>query len=120
MSIDISIKPIGLPTATPYIAANDASRGAVPTQLPAQKTVAQAEPAERAHKDTPRFVPPLTNKVIIDEAAAAIVFQTVDDLTAEVIGQYPAEGMLRRRAYIRALDQSKADLPKPMPTDHKA
>ncbi len=118
MSTDISIKHVNLPTASPFISSSDARRNAVPTQLPPQKTVTQPDAAARLRNE-PQVFAATINKVVIDKDAAAIVFQTVDDRTSEVIGQYPAEGILRRRAYVRALDQAKADSVKTNPTDRK-
>lgn len=120
MSMDIGVKPVGLPTASPFISSSDAAREGVPTQLPPQKTVTPADPVTPTRNE-PQPAQSATNKVVIDKAAAAIVFQTVDDRTGDVIGQYPAEGTLRRRAYVRALDMAKADAnaDKTPPTDLK-
>ncbi len=118
MGTDVSIKPIGAPVAAPSLSLGSAARDAVPMQLPPQQTVMPAELSARLRNDQQRFGEPVTKKVTIDKDAAAIVFQTVDDRTSEVIGQYPAEGMLRRRAYIRALDNAKVAT-KTVPTDRK-
>ena len=109
MSLDISIKPVGVPTASPFVASGSAARDGVPTQLPPRQTVTPVEAIADVRHDSQSLPSPVTNKVTIDKAAAAIVFQTVDDRTSEVIGQYPAESILRRRAYIIALDSAKAD-----------
>ncbi len=118
MSTDISIKPVNLPTASPFVSSTDARRNAVPTHLPPQKTVTQPDAVARARSEPQPFTPTIT-KVVIDKDAAAIVFQTVDDRTSEVVGQYPAEGILRRRAYVRALDAAKAETAKTIATDRK-
>ena len=118
MGTNISIKPVGPPVAAPFFSSNSAARDALPTQLQPQQTVTAAEPFTRIRNDQQRAGEPVTKKVTIDKDAAAIVFQTVDDRTSEVIGQYPAEGMLRRRAYIRALDNAKIET-KAVPTDRK-
>ena len=48
-------------------------------------------------------------------AAASVVFQSVDDLTGQVVSQYPDDAMLRRRAYFHSLD--KDDSSRPLATD---
>lgn len=105
MSTDINIKPVGMLVAPPSIPSSDAARNGVATQLPPSQTVTPLESAAR-----PRITPEQTttsrsNKVVIDKAAAAIVYQTIDDRTSEIIGQFPAEGVLKQRAYIRAEEE---------------
>ena len=118
MSTDISIKPIGQPTASPFLSSSDGARQSVPTQLPPQQAVTPPDPSARARNERGTTAAPVTNKVTIDKDAAAIVFQTVDDRTSEVIGQYPAESILRRRAYVRALDVASTAI-KATPTDRR-
>jgi uncharacterized FlaG/YvyC family protein len=49
-----------------------------------------------------------------------MVYQVVDQKTDEVVDQYPDEAVLRRRAYFHALDISKDDTPRVIPTDRVA
>ena len=40
---------------------------------------------------------------------ASVVYQVVDNRTSLVVKQYPDQGVLRRRAYSRALEQARED-----------
>ena len=51
----------------------------------------------------------LSKQVIIDRAAAEIVYRTVDSRTSLVVRQYPDEARLRARAYLRAMDIARED-----------
>jgi uncharacterized FlaG/YvyC family protein len=51
----------------------------------------------------------LSRHVVIDSAAASIVYQVVDERTDTVVRQFPEEALLRRRAYLRALDALKEE-----------
>jgi hypothetical protein len=46
-----------------------------------------------------------------------MVYQIVDQKTDEVMDQYPDEAVLRRRAYFHALEVSRDNAPRVMPTD---
>ena len=114
MSTDYVIKPVGAPVAAPIIRlAPDAVRDAVPTQLPAEKTVTAApglshvniSPANYQQVDGDR----ISKGVIIDRDAAKIVYVSVDKKTHQIINQYPEETRLRMRAYLRAMDTAKLD-----------
>ena len=48
-------------------------------------------------------------KLIVDFAAASVVYRVVDDRTSRVVTQFPDDSTLRRRAYYRTLDTLKAD-----------
>ena len=109
MGADFSIKPVGAPVATPFIQpAPQASRDAVPTQLPASQAVG-ASGASLPSNLTPGYIPldDVAHDVIIDRAAGTVVYQEVDTATNQVVSQYPDESRLRARAYFRALDNSK-------------
>jgi hypothetical protein len=141
MSADFGIKPVGSPVAAPFVSpGSEAASRAVPTQLPAPKSVGAIDRAARGRLDTPgeRSLTPqqngtplpqpepplpgdhLSHQVIVDQDAAAIVYQVVDNRTSTVVEQFPDDAMLRRRAYFHAIDLGK-DAPTPVqPTDRKA
>jgi hypothetical protein len=50
-----------------------------------------------------------SRQIVIDRAAAQIVYQTVDSRSGVVINQFPDEARLRTRAYLRAQDEVKRD-----------
>ena len=49
----------------------------------------------------------MSHQVVIDRAAASIVYQVVDERTSLVVNQFPDEAVLRRRAYFHTLDLTK-------------
>ena len=53
-----------------------------------------------------------SNNVILDRDAASVVYQVVDNRTSLVVKQFPDQGVLRRRAYARALEQAREDAPR--------
>ena len=55
----------------------------------------------------------VSHQAFIDQAAASIVYQVVDNRTQAVVAQYPDEAVLRRRAYFHTLDLTKGE-----PTRH--
>jgi hypothetical protein len=61
----------------------------------------------------------VSHQAFIDQAAASIVYQVVDNRTQAVVAQYPDEAVLRRRAYFHALDL-KSGPPRPLSTDRTA
>ena len=114
MSADFAIKPVGAPVAVPIIrATGDAVREAVPTQLPADKTVIAApgvsqvniSPANYQQVDGDR----ISKGIIIDREASEIVYVSVDKKTNQIVNQYPEETKLRTRAYLRAIDTAQQD-----------
>ena len=112
MSTDFSIKPVGAPVAAPVVhAASEATRNAITTDLPPRQSVTAAEPSQRASRNTDAVRTSVSNQVIIDRDAAAIVYQVVDNRTSQVVRQFPDDAALRRRAYFRAQDLSKEALP---------
>ncbi|CAN5483838.1 hypothetical protein BH10PSE11_BH10PSE11_22790 [soil metagenome] len=110
MSTDFNIKPVGASVVANYLEpASDAAKAAVPTQLPPDKTVTALDASVRAsinpQADSDRF----SKQVVIDRAAAEIVYRTVDSATSLVVRQYPDEARLRARAYLRAMDIARQD-----------
>ena len=49
----------------------------------------------------------MSNQVVIDRDARAVVYQVIDTRTSQVVKQFPEEAVLRRRAYFHALDLTK-------------
>jgi len=112
MSTDFSIRPVGVPVAPSFPpAASNAALGGVPTQLPASQSVTATDPSTAARIDSQSPASPLSQLAYFDTAAASVVFQSVDDLTGQVVSQYPDDAMLRRRAYFHSLDQPKDSHP---------
>jgi hypothetical protein len=118
MSTDFSIRPVGAPVATPIVSTTgDSARGAVPTQLPPSQTVTAAS-ASSAAASVPLIASDVVSRqAYFDRAAAAVVFQVVDDKTDQVVQQYPDEAVLRRRAYFHSLDLAKEASARPPATD---
>ena len=108
MSTDFSIKPVGAPVATPI--APPVSEAAIMQSRPNcrrarasrwwTRACARASMSDVANAS-------VSNQVVIDRAAASIVYQVVDYRTSLVVKQFPDEAVLRRRAYFRALDLTK-------------
>ena len=118
MSTDFSIRPAGVPVAPSYPpAVSNAALGGVATQLPAGQTVTPTDTGAPARSDAQSSGSGnLSQQAYFDTSAASVVFESVDDLTGQVVSQYPDEAMLRRRAYFHSLDQSK-DQQHPLSTD---
>ena len=107
MSTDFSIRPVGASVATPAAGpAPEAAKTAVPTELPSNKTVNATDASRRPSADM-QSDPDLSNQVIIDRAAAEIVYRVVDNRTSLVVRQFPDDARLRARAYLRAQDLAK-------------
>ena len=121
MSTDFSIKPVGAPVATPIVQPiSRAAEQAVATELPASQTVTAADPGPAVRHDSNVVSRSLSNQVIIDREAASIVYQVVDNRTAQVVKQFPEEAVLRRRAYFNTLDLTKAGPHRMRATDRRA
>ena len=121
MSTDFSIKPVGAPVATPVAAhVSEAAHHAVPTQLPAPRSVTAVDAGVRARVDSDVVNPSVSHQVVIDRAAASIVYQVVDEKTSLVVRQFPDEAILRRRAYFHALDLTRGAPTRMLATDRKA
>ena len=112
MSTDFSIRPVGVPVAPSFPpAASNAALGGVPTQLPANQTVTATDASTASRNDSQTPAGFVSQQAYFDTAAASVVFQSVDELTGEVVQQYPDDAMLRRRAYFRSLGSSNGDHP---------
>ena len=111
MSSDFSIKPVGAPVATPMVQpASPAAEEAVATELPAHQSVAAADAGAARAQRHPEFAAAIRRiNVILDRDAASVVYQVVDNRTSLVVKQFPDQGVLRRRAYARALEQARED-----------
>jgi hypothetical protein len=120
MSMDFNIRPVGAPVAAPVAPpASEAAHHAVATELPTPKSVTVVEAAARVRSDSGIATPTVSHQVVIDAAAASIVYQVVDDKTSQVVKQFPEEAILRRRAYFHSLDQSKGVPTRMLATDRK-
>jgi hypothetical protein len=121
MSTDFSIKPVGTPAATPVVQpSSEAANNAVATQLPASQSVTVVDAGAGVRNDAPAASDYVSHQVVIDRAAASIVYQVVDNRTNLVVEQFPDEAILRRRAYFRTLDLTKDEPPRRLVTDRKA
>ena len=113
MSTDFSIKPVGAPVAAPVVQhVSEAAQHAVATQLPASQSVSAADAGTRANIDSDAVSVSISNasvsnQVVIDRDARAVVYQVVDIRTSQVVKQFPEEAVLRRRAYFHNLDLTK-------------
>ena len=115
MSTDFSIKPVGAPVAAPIVQhVSEAAQHAVATELPASQSVAAVDSSARASTDSAAVrvsissaSASVSNQVVIDRDARAVVYQVIDTKTSQVVNQFPEEAVLRRRAYFHALDLNK-------------
>jgi hypothetical protein len=110
MSTDFSIRPVGAPVAAPVVRPQpDAATQAVSTLLPAPKTPTPPDGSGAADNDPQASSDQFSRDVVIDRAAATIVYQLVDSETGQVVSEYPDAARLRARAYQRSLDEAKLD-----------
>ena len=110
MGTDFNIKPVGGPVAAPIVRPTpDAARNAVETELPPPKTTSAADASAGVRNNPQPDTSSLSNQIVIDRAAAEIVYRVVDNRTSLVVRQFPDEARLRQRAYLRAQDQEKLD-----------
>ena len=117
MSTDFSIRPVGAPVAPAFPPASNAALSGVPTQLPPSQSVTPVDAGTASSNNLPgSSQSDVSQQAYFDTAAAAVVFQSVDDLTGQVVQQYPDDAMLRRRAYFHSLDQ-KDSSQHPLTTD---
>jgi hypothetical protein len=113
MSTDFNIKPVGAPVAAPVVQhVSEAAHHAVATQLPPSQSVSAADAGTRASIDSDAVRVSISNasvsnQVVIDRDARAVVYQVVDIRTSQVVKQFPEEAVLRRRAYFHTLDLTK-------------
>ena len=121
MSTDFSIRPVGAPAATLIVhPISEAADKAIATELPASQSVTVADASAGARNDSLASSEFVSRQAFIDQAAASIVYQVVDNRTNLVVQQFPDEAVLRRRAYFHTLDLAKAVLPRPLATDRRA
>ena len=113
MSTDFSIKPVGAPVAAPIVQhVSEAAQHAVATELPASQSVSAADAGARASTDSAAVRVSISNaavsnQVVIDRDARAVVYQVVDVKTSQIAKQFPEEAVLRRRAYFHTLDLTR-------------
>ena len=121
MSTDFSIRPVGAPVAAPIVQPiSEAANHAVATELPASQSVTVMDAGAGVRNDSPAANPYVSHQVIIDQAAASIVYQIIDDRTNTVVEQFPDEAVLRRRAYFHTLDLTRGAPTRLLATDRKA
>jgi len=109
MRTDYSMRPAGaLATTAVPIPDRAAAESPVRTELPPSQTVNPTAAVEPKYEPTAASRT-LAQQVVIDSAAAAIVYQDVDQRTNVVVKQYPEQAALRRRAYLRELEARQAD-----------
>jgi len=125
MSTDFSIKPVGAPVAAPIVQhVSEAVQHAVATELPASQSVSAVDSSVRASTDSAVRVSisnaAVSNQVVIDRDARAVVYQVVDVKTSQVVKQFPEEAVLRRRAYFHTLDLTRDAPQRLRATDRKA
>ena len=128
MSTDFNIKPVGAPVAAPIVQhVSAAAQHAVATVLPASQSVAAVDSSARASTDSAAVrvsissaSASVSNQVVIDRDARAVVYQVIDTKTSQVVNQFPEEAVLRRRAYFHALDLSKDAPTRLRATDRQA
>jgi hypothetical protein len=121
MSTDFNIKPVGAPVATPAAPhVSEASHHAIATELPAAQSVTAADAGVRVRNDPGAASASVSHQVVIDRAAASIVYQVVDTETSLVVRQFPDDAVLRRRAYFHTLDLTKGAPTRLLATDRKA
>ena len=137
MSTDFNIKPVGAPVAAPIAQpVSDAAQNAVATVLPASQNVSAVDASARSGNESDvvqvsisnaaanaaaaSAAVSVSNQVVIDRDAAAVVYQVVDNRTSQVVKQFPEEAVLRRRAYFHTLDLTKDAPTRLRATDRRA
>lgn len=121
MSTDFSIKPVGAPVAAPIATpVSEAAHRAVATELPAPRSVTATDATLRPLLDSDSANASVSHQVVIDRAAASIVYQVIDARTSVVVEQFPDEAVLRRRAYFHTLDLTKGAPARLLATDRMA
>jgi hypothetical protein len=118
MSTDFSIRPVGAPVAPAFPPASNAAISGVSTQLPASQSVTPTDAGSASSNNSQGSgSPPLSQQAYFDTSAAAVVFQAVDNLTGQVVSQFPDDATLRRRTYFHSLDLTKDSSVHPLATD---
>ena len=118
MSTDFSIRPVGTPAPSPVVQPQTlAASNAVPTELPAGKSVTAADggASMRSDQQNPNIMQ-FTYQAVYDLDALSMVYLVVNRNTNEVVEQYPDEAVLRRRAYLNELEKKGPRSPV-IPTD---
>ena len=107
MGMDFSIRPVGAPVALPVVVrpTSDATTGAVQTELPEPQAPTQPTTISGASNDNQAATDQTSQNVVIDRAANTIVYQTINQLTGQVLDQFPDDAVLQARAYYTALEQ---------------
>jgi hypothetical protein len=110
MGTDFNIKPIGVSAAAaPVVRPQpDAARFAVHTELPAPKTTTATDAIADLRNERQAEADNLAQRIVIDRAAAEIVYSVVDNRTSLIVRQFPDDAQLRLRAYLHAQDETKA------------
>jgi uncharacterized FlaG/YvyC family protein len=110
MGTDFNIKPVGGSVAPPMVEPTPMdAKAAVQTELPTQKAVTAADKTVSIQNDSQADNDRLSRQIVIDRAAAEVVYRVVDNRTALVVRQFPDEARLRTRAYLRAQDIARQD-----------
>ena len=121
MSTDFSIRPVGAPAPSPIVQpVSLAANSAVQTDLPSSQSVTATDASTATRNDAQIVSFDISHEAFYDRSAGSMVYQVVDQKTDEVVDQYPDEAVLRRRAYFHALDMTKDDPPRAIPTDRVA
>ena len=121
MRTDFSIRPVGAPAPAPVVQpVSQAASNAVSTDLPASQSVTATDASVAVRNDPGLTSDFISRQAYIDQAAASIVYQVVDNRTNLVVQQFPDEAVLRRRAYFRALDLTRDTPTRHIVTDRKA
>lgn len=108
MSIDFSIRPVGSPVAAPIVTPQpDGAQTAVATQLPAPQSVTAPDSASASSSTSNNTTSNISPRVVIDQAAASIVYESVNENNGAVVSQYPETWQLKARAYVREQERAK-------------
>jgi hypothetical protein len=110
MGTDFNVTPIGVSAAAaPVVRPQpEAARLAVRTELPAPKTPTAPDANNGLRNERQAEADNLAQRIVIDRAAAEIVYRVVDNRTSLIVRQFPDDAQLRLRAYLRAKDETKA------------
>jgi hypothetical protein len=110
MGTDFNVNPAGTAVAASIVRPQpDVVKAAVHTELPAPKTITPPDTSGATRNDQQSNNDNWSNQIVIDRAAAEIVYRVVDNRTSLVVKQYPDEARLRSRAYLRSLDEAKEE-----------
>jgi len=108
MGTDFSIRPVGVPVTFPAIRpTSDATTNAVQTELPAPQAPTQPPASPAASNSTQSSSDNTSQSVVVDRAANTIVYETIDQLTGQVVNQFPDSAVLQARAYYNALEEAQ-------------